>query len=113
MFVRANGPFFPKHGARYTVVGGWGCMSSFLWVDPFRLSQFISMYKFSIHYSHKISCLIMRIKQMVIHSNLSKMKNKIFATCLKGNNRDSSGKSSNTSYGVLGAGTVKTDHTEF
>ena len=50
---------------------------------------------------------------MVIHSNLSKMKNKIFATCLKGNNRDSLGKSSNTSYGVFGAETVKTDYTEF
>ena len=31
----------------------------------------------------------MRIRQMIIQNNLSKMKNKIFLTCLQGNYRDS------------------------
>ena len=29
----------------------------------------LSVCKFSLHYPHKISCLIMRIKKMIIHSN--------------------------------------------
>ena len=40
---------------------------------------------------------------MIIHSNLSKTKNKILPTCLQGNYRDSLGEFSNTSYGVFGA----------
>ena len=44
---------------------------------------------------------------MIIHSNLSKMKNKILPTCLKGNYTDSLGEFSNTSYGVFGAERVK------
>ena len=47
----------------------------------------LSVYKFSLYYPHKISCLVMRIKQMIIHSNLSKMKDKILLTCLQGNKR--------------------------
>ena len=49
----------------------------------------------------------MRIKQMIIHSNLHKMKNKILPTILQGNYSDSLGDFSNTSYGVLGAEMVK------
>ena len=30
----------------------------------------------------------MRVKQMIIQSNLSKMKNKMFPTCLQGDYRD-------------------------
>ena len=30
--------------------------------------------KFSLHYLHKVRCLVMRIKQMILHSNLSKIK---------------------------------------
>ena len=43
----------------------------------------------------------MRIKQMIFHSNLSKIKDKILPTCLQGNYRDSLGEFSNTSYGVF------------
>ena len=32
--------------------------------------------KFSLHHPHKISCLVMRIRQMIIHGNLSVLKNK-------------------------------------
>ena len=45
----------------------------------------------------------MRIKQITMHSNLSKIKNKILQTCLQGNYRDSLGEFSNTSNGVFGA----------
>ena len=38
---------------------------------------------------------------MIIHSNLSKMKNIILPTCLQENYRDSLGELSNTSYGVF------------
>ena len=55
----------------------------------------LSACKFSLHYPHKISCLVVRIKQLIIHSNLSKMKNKILPTCLQGNYRDSLGEFSN------------------
>ena len=44
---------------------------------------------------------------MIIHSNLSKMKNKFLPTCLQGNYRDSLGEFSNTSYGTLEAERVK------
>ena len=44
----------------------------------------------------------MRIKQMIIHRKLSKMKNKILPTCLQGNYGDSLGEFSITSYGVAG-----------
>ena len=46
---------------------------------------------------------------MFIHSNLSKMKNKILPICLQGNYRDSLGESSNTSFGLVGAARVKID----
>ena len=39
---------------------------------------------------------------MIIHSNFSKMKNKIRLTYLQGNNKDSLGEFSNTSYGKFG-----------
>ena len=45
----------------------------------------------------------MRTKQMIIHSNLSEMKNKILPTCSQGNYRDSLGEFSNTSHGVFEA----------
>ena len=51
----------------------------------------------------------MRIKQMIIYRKLSKMKNKILPTSLQGNYGDSLGECSNTSYGLVGAGTVKND----
>ena len=44
----------------------------------------------------------MGIKQLIIHNNLSQMKNKILPTCLQANYRDSLGEFSNTEYGVLG-----------
>ena len=40
----------------------------------------------------------MRIKQMIIHSNLSKIKNKIFTTCLQGKSRDSLGEFVKTNH---------------
>ena len=40
---------------------------------------------------------------MIIHSNLSKMKNNILPTCLQGNHRDSLGEFSDMPYGVFGA----------
>ena len=49
----------------------------------------------------------MRIKQMIIHSNLSDMKNKTLQTCLQGNYRDSLGEFSNTSYDLFGAERAK------
>ena len=51
-----------------------------------------SICKFSSHYPHKASCLVMRIEQLVTNSNLSEMKNKILSTCLQGNCRDRLGK---------------------
>ena len=51
--------------------------------------------------------LVMRIEQMITHSNLSKMKNKILPICLQGNYRDGLGEFNNKSYGVLGAKRVK------
>ena len=63
----------------------------------------LSVCKFSLHYPHKTSCLVIRMKQMIIHSNLPKMKDKILPVCLKGNYRDNLGEFSNTSYGVFGA----------
>ena len=42
------------------------------------------VYKSSLHYPHKISCLVMRTKLLIIHCNLLKMKMKIFRTCLQG-----------------------------
>ena len=42
------------------------------------------------------------MKQMIIHSNFSEMKNKILPTSLQGNYRDSLGEFSNASYGVFG-----------
>ena len=56
--------------------------------------------KFSLNYQNRIhlSCLVMRIKQMIIHNNSFEMKNQIPQIFLQGN---SSGDFSNTSYGVL------------
>ena len=51
---------------------------------------------------------MIRIKQIIIHSNLAKMKNKIVPTCLQRNYRYSLGEFSNTSYGVFGATGLKT-----
>ena len=39
---------------------------------------------------------------MIVHSNVSNMKNKVLPTFLQGKCRDSLGEFSNTSYGVLG-----------
>ena len=51
----------------------------------------------------------MRIKQIIIHNNLSKMKSRILPNCLQGNYRDSLGEFSNTSYGVFEAERVKVE----
>ena len=42
----------------------------------------LSVCKFSLCYPHKISWLVMRIKQLILQSKLSWMKNKILPTCL-------------------------------
>ena len=39
----------------------------------------LSVCKFSVHYPHKTSCLVMRKQQVVINSNLSKIKNPKFS----------------------------------
>ena len=44
-----------------------------------------SVCKLSLYCPHRISCLVMRVKQMILHSNLSKMRNKTLQTCLHGN----------------------------
>ena len=44
---------------------------------------------------------------MIIHNNLTKVKNKILPTCSQGNFRDDLGEFSNTSYGVFRAERVK------
>ena len=44
---------------------------------------------------------------MIIHSCLSKMKNKILSTCFQGNYIGSLGEFSNTSFGVFGVEGVK------
>ena len=49
----------------------------------------------------------MRIQQLIIHSNLSKMKSKISPTCSQGNYRDSLGELSDASYEVFGAKKAK------
>ena len=74
--------------------------------QPFLAQANLSVCKFSLRYPHKISCLVMRIKQMIIHRKLSKMKNKILPTCLQGNYGDSLGEFSNTLYGVVRADRV-------
>ena len=62
-----------------------------LLLSPFS-PTWLSVCKFSLHYLHKISCLVMRTKFLVTYScNLSKMKNKILPACLQGNYRDSLG----------------------
>ena len=60
----------------------------------------LSVCKFSLHYPHRISGSVMRIKQMIIHSNLSKVKNKTLPICLQGeyNYRDSLEEFNNASY---------------
>ena len=68
---------------------------------------------FSLHYPQKISYLVMRIKQMIIHINLSKMKNKILPTCLQGNYRDRSREFRSTEYGVFGPEMFKKTEWEF
>ena len=62
----------------------WTAKTRYLKIEfnAFSASQ-LSVCKLSLHYPHKISCLVMRIKEMIIHSNLSKMKNKILQTCLQ------------------------------
>ena len=40
---------------------------------------------------HKTSCLVLRIKQIIIDTNLSKTKNKILPTYSQGNHRDNLG----------------------
>ena len=64
----------------------------------------LTVCRFYLYYPHKISCFVMRIKQIIIHSNLSKMKIKILPACLQGNYRDSLGEFSNMSDGVLASG---------
>ena len=49
---------------------------------------------------------------MIIHSNSSKMKNKILPTCLQGDYRDSLGEFNNTSRGMFVAERVKIQLTE-
>ena len=42
-----------------------------LWFSyPFSPSQFISVFRFSLHYPHKISCLVMRVKEIIINSRV-------------------------------------------
>ena len=59
--------------------------------------------EFSLYVPHKIGCRVLKIKQMIIHSNLSEMKNKILPTCLQGNYRDGLGEFSNMSFSAFGA----------
>ena len=72
-------------------------------LSPFSPSKFISMY-FLILFSPppKKSCLVIRIKHLITHRKLSKLKSKILTTCLQGIYRDSLGEFSNTSYVVFG-----------
>ena len=49
----------------------------YLFFNPFtQASLTLSACIFSLHYPHKIGCLVMRIKQLMIHTKLSKMKSK-------------------------------------
>ena len=56
-------------------------------------ANFISVCKFSLHYPYKISCLVMRIKQMIMHTTLSikekrtQYRNSSNLACLQGNCR--------------------------
>ena len=63
----------------------------------------LSVFEFSLHYPHKISCLVMRIKQMIMHSNVSKMRNKLLPNLFRKKTKDSLGEFSNMSYGVFAA----------
>ena len=60
----------------------------------------LSVCRFSLYNPQKISSLVVRIKQMIILSNL-KMKNKFLPTCLRENYRGSLGEFSNTSYACV------------
>ena len=75
---------------------------------PFNSNQIYQFASSPLRYPRRKSCLVMRIKQMIIHRCFSKMKNKILLTCLQGNYRDSLGEFSNKSYGVFGAERVNT-----
>ena len=63
--------------------------------------------KFSLHYPYKINCLVMRIKQTIIHSNFSKMKNKTLPTSLQVDYRDSLWEFGHTSCCEFGAERLK------
>ena len=70
-------------------------------LDPFNPNR-LSVYTFSLYYPHKISCLVMRIKQMITHSILFEIKKKILPICLQGNYRDSLGEFGNRAWRSLG-----------
>ena len=57
-------------------------------IQPFSPTS-LSGCKISLHYPHKTSCFVMRKNNLIIYSNLSKMKSKILPTCLQGYFRDS------------------------
>ena len=63
----------------------------------------VSICEFFLHYPHKTSCLVKRIKQMIINSNFIKTINKILPTFLQGCYGDNLEEFSNTSYGVFEA----------
>ena len=66
-------------------------------------TQSLSVCKFSLLCPYKKSCVVLRIKQIIIFNNLSKMKIEILPNCLQGNYRGSLGEFSNTLSGVFGA----------
>ena len=81
--------FHYLHVSPYTLNFKIGEVNFELHLDPFIPSQFISSYLLLL-LSTKISCLVMRIKQLIIHNKLlSKMNySKILKTCLQGNYRE-------------------------
>ena len=73
------------------------------WFLTLSVPAILSVCKLSLHYPYKIRCLVMRIKQSIIQSNLSELKRKTLPTCLQVNYRNSLGEFSNASCGVFGA----------
>ena len=95
--------FLFRHDKPYNVVvAGVGSGLLFLISQPFQPQPVYQYVNSPYIIPHKVSCFVMRIKQMIIHSNLFEMKNEVLPTFLQGIRLGSSEEFSITSFGVFG-----------
>ena len=76
-------------------------------VNPFSPASLLISMQNSPYSTPQNKFLVMRINQMIIHSNFSMIKSKILPTCLQGKYQDSLGELSNTSHDIFGAERAK------